>query len=515
MKISFFLASLVTATSSHSIAAISPETCENLLNVTYPDLRIISSEYLTDKDATINGNVYPDHCLLKGALEERLGADGKHYATGFELRMPSTWNNRFFFQGGGGLDGSVRDALGKNTNGNPDALTLGYAVASTDGGHNLGKRSDATFGAERKALIDYGYNSVELVGLASKALIREAYGQYPSYSYFVGSSNGGRQGLQAAMRHPNLFDGIIAGAPIKEQTKGHVATAWSVQLMSKIAPKDDQGRPIFSGAFSESDLKLINDNIIAQCDTLDGLQDGVVDSAKPCDFDISTLICQDGKGTQCLSPQQASVYTAIYQGPKNSNGEELYVPYLYDAGADFRRWHLGTNTEWPNDGRKSVNKSFKYVFRQPPNPEMSLYDFDFDTDPKAMANASQFVDAKQSDLDAFMLAGGKLIVYHGTGDSGPSAVDTTRWYETLRDRYGSNATAEFAKLYLLTGLGHSNTGIGPSVFPALDTIVAWAENNEEPNMQIHGGQPERTRPMCEYPTYVIWNQDEQSWGCKS
>lgn len=58
---------------------------------------------------------YPDHCVVTGFLEERVGTGGQNYATGFELRLPQDWNGRFFFQGGGGIDGSIRPAVGTNT----------------------------------------------------------------------------------------------------------------------------------------------------------------------------------------------------------------------------------------------------------------------------------------------------------------------------------------------------------------------------------------------------------------
>ncbi|MGC2774113.1 MAG: hypothetical protein WA418_00590 [Bradyrhizobium sp.] len=44
----------------------------------------------------------PDHCLIRGRINERTGIDGKAYAVGYELRLPARWNGKFFFQGGGG-----------------------------------------------------------------------------------------------------------------------------------------------------------------------------------------------------------------------------------------------------------------------------------------------------------------------------------------------------------------------------------------------------------------------------
>lgn len=132
-----------------------------------------------------------------------------------------------------------------------------------------------------------------------------------------------------------------------------------------------------------------------------------------------------------------------------------------------------------------------------------------------MDYASEFVDAKSADLDVFALGGGKRIVYHSIGDSGPSAIDTARWFEAVRTRYGAEQTHDFAQFYLLTGIGHSRSaGIGPIKFPALDAVVAWVEDGVAPEMEISGGKPERTRPMCAYPTYVMWDATSETWGCE-
>lgn len=248
---------------------------------------------------------------------------------------------------------------------------------------------------------------------------------------------------------------------------------------------------------------------------MDGLKDGVVDSAKMCDVDLSTIVCAGDAAPGCISQAQADAYALVLSGPVNSKGEELYAPYAYDAGSDFVRWHLGDAEEWPNNGRKARNNSIKMVFRQPADPDFDKWQFDFDTDPIPMACASQFVDAKSPDLDAFSLGGGKLIVYHSIGDSGPSAMDTAGWFETVQDRYGAEKTDEFAKFFLLTGIGHArSSGVGPGKFPALDAVVAWVEDGIAPEMEISGGTPERTRPMCAYPTYVMWDAATETWGCQ-
>lgn len=47
----------------------------------------------------------------------------------------------------------------------------------------------------------------------AKAMIRTLYGRAPQESYFMGCSNGEREAMQAAMRFPTEFDGIVAGNP--------------------------------------------------------------------------------------------------------------------------------------------------------------------------------------------------------------------------------------------------------------------------------------------------------------
>ena len=47
----------------------------------------------------------PVHCEIVGKMQERQGANGQTYAIKFHLRLPTAWNGRFVFQGGGGSDG--------------------------------------------------------------------------------------------------------------------------------------------------------------------------------------------------------------------------------------------------------------------------------------------------------------------------------------------------------------------------------------------------------------------------
>ena len=81
----------------------------------------------------------PAHCVVRGSAAPRTGVDGKAYETRFELRLPTEWSGRFLYQGGGGNDGIVAPAVGRNTGIVPDTgLQRGFAVVTTDAGHQGG-----------------------------------------------------------------------------------------------------------------------------------------------------------------------------------------------------------------------------------------------------------------------------------------------------------------------------------------------------------------------------------------
>ena len=83
-----------------------------------------------------NGVSLPDHCQIQGIIQSRTGADGNHYGTRFEVRLPtySEWNRRFMFQGGGGSEGALPAATGTAGTLSP-TVAHGWAVASENGGH--------------------------------------------------------------------------------------------------------------------------------------------------------------------------------------------------------------------------------------------------------------------------------------------------------------------------------------------------------------------------------------------
>ena len=174
------------------------EKCMSLKNSKIYQTEITSTEWKEegpleeDENARFSGSSTakasaPAHCVVRGEIEKRKGADGKDYSIGFELRLPSKWNNKFLFQGGGGLNGTVSPAVGKarpsGSTATP-ALTRGYAVVSTDSGHS-GSR-DTSFAKDQQAVLNYAFQSTGKVTNIAKQLINEMYNLMPKHSYFMG-----------------------------------------------------------------------------------------------------------------------------------------------------------------------------------------------------------------------------------------------------------------------------------------------------------------------------------------
>jgi Tannase and feruloyl esterase len=421
-----------------------------------PNLKITTAEPIASDKAKVQ-NVpapVPAHCRLVGALNERVGLDGKPYAIGFEMRLPLVWNHRFFYQANGGNEGSVVPAFGGMLGGGPTttALSTGFAVVSANGGHEAERDADiggAVFGLDPQARLDYGYNTPAQLTPVAKEIVRRFYGEAPHRSYMVGSSNGGRHGLVTAVRLPDAYDGILAGAPGYNLPRAAVQHAVDTQAFAAVAPKHTDGRPIVSRAFSSADLALVAGKILARCDELDGASDGIVADRKSCQsrFSLETDIpsCRGEPDGTCLRAEQKAALVRIYSAVKNSTGQPLYSDWSFDPGisaANWRAWKLGTSETSAPNGRIATlgAASLAYVFTTPPTKVTGgavglldyLLSFDlekdsariFATDDTFKTSAVEFMTPPSANLTAFRDRGGKLIVFHGNSDPVFSVNDT-------------------------------------------------------------------------------------------
>src|ERR1700733_4200045 len=154
----------------------------------------------------------PEHCEVIGVMRERTGSDGQRYAVKFHMRLPRDWNGRFLFQGGGGTNGVLGAGNGSLQPGMPTGLEQGFAVVSTDTGHDNATNSDGTkqgtvaFGHDYQARLEYSEKALDSVATTAKRIVRIYYGRPARHSFFAGCSNGGREGMVFAQRFPQQFD---------------------------------------------------------------------------------------------------------------------------------------------------------------------------------------------------------------------------------------------------------------------------------------------------------------------
>ena len=470
----------------------------------------------------------PAHCWVQGETNHHVGKDGKPYGDKFEVRMPSDWSGRLLFQGGGGLDGVLLPALGMSetipTPNSKSALTRGYAVISTDGGHHAENAMfpDGSFGADPEARADYNYRSTKLVTDVARKIIAQFYGRSAHHAYFKGCSNGGREGLIAVQRYPEYFDGVIAGSPAFNLTHAAIAEAWNTVQFAAIAPRNTQGVPELFRAMTDPDLKLLANRVLQQCDELDGLKDGLINNPEACHFDPAVLQCSGEKNDACLTPAQVGAVRKAFGGPKTSQGKPLYSDWPFDSGvADmgWRIWVLG-NGMMPAINTLIFPQFFNGLVLAGTPPPIDIFTFNFDSDPARVEPISAELNATSPDLSAFQKRGGKLLLYIGMSDPVFSPNDLIRYYNQVVERNGGmEKTAKFARLFLIPGMNHCGGGPALDTFDSLTAIQDWVEEGKVPAIIASGTAfPGRTRPLCAYPKFPQYKgngnpEDAANFNC--
>lgn len=508
-----------------ALAAPPAAACAALVSLALPATIIHSAVPVAASTHAAVGQPAAAHCLVRGTVEPRTGMGeggaARAYGSGFELRLPQQWNGRFFFQGGGGTDGVIRPAIGLagSTPGQTPALDKGYAVASTDAGH---QGADASFGLDAQARVDWAYRSVDIVATTAKQLIAAYYGSPARYSYFLGCSNGGRQGMMATQRYPAQFDGVVAGNPGYRLPVSSAAGMARAREFRKVSPPGADGKPDLTQAFSKQELSILGRRVLAACDAQDGVADGIVENHRACKFDIATAQCQPGQAGDCLSPAKVSALRFHFGASAAKDGRAVYPGFPYDPGVAEPGWSLWTlgqsSVARANAGRPGP---LQYLFITPPQADFDVTTADLDRDLHRFVISDALMSADSTDLSGFRLRGGKLIVYHGIADPVFSSLDTQRWFDNLvRAQAAPQDTAAFARLFLVPGMNHCSGGVALDSFDALAPIVDWVEKGIAPATITATGKafPGRTRGLCPYPSHARYKgqggvDDAASFSC--
>ena len=464
-------AALVCLSISAGLFAAPVKQCEELAAMPFGGGVTVESAKLV----AATGNL-PEHCDVRGVIwpEAR-----------FAVKLPTDWNERFEMVGNGGWAGTISLAAIDT------AVRAGYAATSTDTGHDAQKEPGASFAypgpnnpyAARKT-IDFGYLAVHETALLAKKTIRAYYGTDPRYSYWVGCSTGGRQGLMEAQRYPEDFDGYVVGAPVLNLTGLQTKSVYNYRIAGTGPGKIEAAKmPALSQAFLE------------KCDALDGVKDGLVENPLRCNFDPARDLekCTgDSDGPGCFTSAQIEALKKIYDGVRDSKGNLLFpgMPPGGDGAAV--------------NGFQLAGSFMKFMAFDPaPGPDWDFHSFNIDRDPARMSAIALRIDATIPDLTAVKMRGGKILHYHGWADPGVSPKMSIDYHEAAMKIVGRQGADDFYRLFMVPGMGHCQGGPGCGSVDWLTPVVNWVEKGTAPSMLIGAhlerGRATRTRPVCAYP----------------
>ena len=387
-----------------------------------------------------------------------------------ELWLPAeTWNGKFQAVGGGGWAGSI------STPAMASALREGYATASNDTGHQGG---NALFGiGHPEKVVDYAYRAVHEMTVWSKTLIEAFYGQKPRLSYWNGCSTGGRQGLMEAQRYPEDYDAIIAGAPANYHSHLHVGDlALNIPVMKDDALKVPAAK-----------LDLLNKAVIAACDELDGVKDGLIENPEKCKYDPAALLCKGGDQADCLTARQIETIKRAYAPIITKSGEIVFPGKSY--GSEYS-WNLSGSQPSP------VSLGTMILTYQDANWDWKT--FDLERDLKLADERTGFINAIDPDLSAFKARGGKLLLYHGWDDMGIAPGNTVNYYTQVQSRLGAKEY-DWMRLFMVPGMGHCSGGRGPDQANFMSVMERWVEGGAAPDgitaHRVSGNRVEMSRPL--------------------
>jgi feruloyl esterase len=495
-----------------------PRSCTGMVGLKVPGsgMTISKAEALPAAAAAGRGpeqsaDSLPAYCRIEGTIGARTGVGGKAYGLTVAIALPQHWNGRLLVQGGGGLNGTLKPPLGTLAAGKRSALSRGFVVVSTDGGHrSVGP--DPSFMADQQAALDFAFNAVPTVTSAAKLVVAAFYGRPIRRSYFAGCSTGGRESMEAAQRYPSLFDGIITGAPAMRGGNSNLALKWAAAAFNRISTKDQTGKIIAGSAFSADDRRLIVQSVLGACDTLDGLKDGMIFNVGACKFDPVVIACKGAKAAGCLDSAQVDALRTAFNGPVSPSGRRIYSSFPFDTGIAFQGKGIPGFLLNSTGGPVATG-----------SPPLKV---DIEADEAAIhaSPMQQLTDTYNwTNLSTFAAHGGKQIFYHGVSDPWFSALSTVDYYQRLAaDNGGEEKVMRFARLFLVPGMGHCDGGDATlDKFDLLGALVDWVEQGKAPQSIIATGEslPGRGRPLCAWPAYARYKgagdvNDAASFECR-
>jgi feruloyl esterase len=482
------------------------------------------------RQAELGGN--PEACTITGAIAP---IDPQAPEIQFRVVVPTDWNQKSWHLGGGGTNGVIPALAGFRGIGvPPDAPTMlsqGFALYGSDSGHQnppmgRGQPPDPAAVAAANRWINneeswrnFAYEQLKKTHDAAYAVLKMMYGVTPKVSYFAGSSQGGREALMVVSRYPRDYDGVIAAVPL----------AYFAGLL--IDPTVKGVTQLAPGAWAPpAKANLIRNEILRQCDSLDGIEDGVISNYVACNErmdptrtpnPLAALRCPGGgdTGNDCLSDAQIatvdSFHAPVKFGYPLANGETDWPGWGTGLEGPFG-WLL-SNTQ-PDVGRPGAfNAGIGAALQRGRiggSQEFNLLTLDLTRHKSQIQALSQLLDVRE-DWSGFLRRKGKLIIITANSDYIANPRAMMRLYERVVARHGQAAVDRSVRFYVMPNAGHGLSGSSakgvplPQFHELTSYLQDWVERGvapPEPVVQVRRdpkqpGTVLSSRPLCRYPKY--------------
>jgi feruloyl esterase len=438
-------------------------------------------------------NGLPPFCQVEGQIEGKVG---------FVMRLPTTdWNGKFVVTGCGGFCGSLNPDQTGYANSINEALKDGYAAIQTDSGHSAPSwETDWALGDQR-ALELYAGAWMPLAVASGKSLAASFYASTPRRTYYSGCSNGGRLGMYAAQRYPKLFDGIAAGDSVFDLSgNGGIHGLWLLQTTRN---------PDGSAVIERGKIPLLREHVMARCDELDGVKDGIVARPNLCDPAPETLQCSSETNGQCFSAKEVRAIERLYQGA-TIDGKSLYPGIKPGSEAYWPIWVVGTDDDMAI-GERTGEGYLRLTFGIPASEPFNPHDYVLAQQLDRIRSLAPILDATDPTLDALGVANTRLFIYQGLADPLIIPGRAEEYFQQLQISTNPQTLRESTRFVTVPGFGHcwERTGLTADEFDPLEIVDRWVEQGEAPDSVIAlqrdaSGDVVRARKLCALPTQAVF-----------
>ena len=439
---------------------------ETLRTLDLPHTRIVELEVI---EGNFQNDRFREHALPPTCRVLYETSYGEGSLIRSELWMPNDWNGRFVGLGNGGIAGVLRGYY-------PGFSRQGYAVAETDMGTSRILSGECKQAGE-ELFRDYGWRSTHMMTVIAKRLMEAYYGRRPEYSYFIGYSAGGKQGLSLVQRFPEDYDGVLSGVPSNNALFLITGFLWNyVHLTTR------DGGAVISTAEAEAIHGAAVDFFRALGDGEEG--DRFITHPFAGADTVPRFIAYLRERLPALSEAQIEALEAVYRGPiHGKNGKQIYCGYPI-GGEVNAGWMRDTDAP-----RKFGWPWFHHFFGE----DFCLHDFDFSDQLDLMIEkiAADFC-SNAPDLSAYFARGGRLLSFSGVADPFGAWGDAAKYYNRVVAAVGDYETVSASyRLFFPPGKAHGNEGRGTNALYAneeraslFSALIAWCEQGTPPEYLV-------------------------------